>query len=293
MPRNGAGVFTLAQPPFQPSTPISSSAMNSDLSDIADGLTASVARDGQSPMTGTLQLSQTGFTYSVDPNTGIRRSGADAQGVLCGGSTVVEFSTTAVEFSVPITRGGVPVTPTPSGVISLFAGAVAPAGYLLCNGQAVSRTTYATLFTAIGTQYGAGDGSTTFNIPNTTGRVPGGLDASATVTPGLATLGATTGAAAITLSGAQFPPHYHEVFLNDTGHSHVFGAAGNAIQSGPSPNFQVTGSGGSATQPAVTGITIRDQAGGLGTANRTAVTGGGTAHDNVQPTIAFNYIIKT
>ncbi|MEQ1732568.1 MAG: phage tail protein [Bacteroidia bacterium] len=55
---------------------------------------------------------------------------------------------------------------TPAGMISTFAGTVLPAGYFACNGAAVSRTTYANLFAAIGTTYGAGDGSTTFNLPN-------------------------------------------------------------------------------------------------------------------------------
>lgn len=54
----------------------------------------------------------------------------------------------------------------PAGVIVPFAGTTVPAGYLLCDGSAVSRTTYAALFAAIGTTYGAGDGNTTFNLPN-------------------------------------------------------------------------------------------------------------------------------
>lgn len=64
----------------------------------------------------------------------------------------------------------------PTGVILPFAGSAAPAGWLLCAGQAVSRTTYAALFTAIGTSYGTGDGSTTFNLPDMRGRMPGGKD---------------------------------------------------------------------------------------------------------------------
>ena len=59
----------------------------------------------------------------------------------------------------------------PAGVIIPFAGASVPTGYLLCNGAAVSRTDYANLFAAIGTLYGAGDGSTTFNLPDARDRV--------------------------------------------------------------------------------------------------------------------------
>lgn len=59
----------------------------------------------------------------------------------------------------------------PTGVMLPFGGATAPGGWLLCAGQAVSRTTYAALFTAIGTLYGVGDGSTTFNVPDLRDRV--------------------------------------------------------------------------------------------------------------------------
>src|SRR3990172_12282623 len=60
----------------------------------------------------------------------------------------------------------------PSGVMQMFGGAAAPAGWLLCDGAAVSRTTYADLFAAIGTAFGVGDGGTTFNIPHLKGRAP-------------------------------------------------------------------------------------------------------------------------
>lgn len=64
----------------------------------------------------------------------------------------------------------------PTGSILATARAAAPAGFLLCQGQAVSRTTYAVLFAAIGTTYGAGDGVTTFNLPDLRGRTPFGVD---------------------------------------------------------------------------------------------------------------------
>lgn len=65
---------------------------------------------------------------------------------------------------------------TPPGAYMPYAGATAPTGWLLCAGQAVSRTTYAALFAAIGTTHGAGDGSATFNLPDLRGRVPAGKD---------------------------------------------------------------------------------------------------------------------
>jgi microcystin-dependent protein len=63
---------------------------------------------------------------------------------------------------------------TPSGVISSFGGLVAPTGWSICDGSAISRTTFSDLFSVIGTAYGIGDGSTTFNLPDIRGRIPVG-----------------------------------------------------------------------------------------------------------------------
>ena len=80
------------------------------------------------------------------------------------------------EFSVgDANNKAVPVMPV--GCVIPFAGAAAPTGWLLCQGQAVSRTTYAQLFSVIGTTYGSGDGKTTFNLPDMRGRVAVGSDA--------------------------------------------------------------------------------------------------------------------
>ncbi len=68
---------------------------------------------------------------------------------------------------------------TPSGAIMAFGGTSAPTGWLICNGSAVSRTTYAGLFAIIGTSYGVGDGSTTFNLPDMRGRFLRGVDGGA------------------------------------------------------------------------------------------------------------------
>lgn len=72
---------------------------------------------------------------------------------------------------------------TPTGAVEAYAGATAPAGWLLCNGQAVSRTTYAALFALVGTTYGAGNGSTTFNVPDLRGEFIRGVDGGRNVDP--------------------------------------------------------------------------------------------------------------
>lgn len=94
----------------------------------------------------------------------------------------------------------------PIGVINQFAGEIPPNGYLLCQGQAVSRTIYANLFNVIGTKYGSGDGSTTFNIPDLRGRVPVGLN---TTDNDFKTLGKTGGSKSVTLTLSQIPAHNH------------------------------------------------------------------------------------
>lgn len=94
---------------------------------------------------------------------------------------------------------------SPSGLVSMFAGSTAPTGWLMCDGTAVSRSTYAGLFAAIGVTYGAGNGSTTFNLPDLRTRVPVGKNGTGT----FATLGSTGGAETHTLTTAQMPSHTH------------------------------------------------------------------------------------
>jgi microcystin-dependent protein len=159
----------------------------------------------------------------------------------------------------------------PTGTVLPFAGSAAPTGWLLCFGQAVSRTTFASLFTAISTTYGTGDGSTTFGIPDLRGRIAGGKDdmggsAASRLTSGGsgvngASLGATGGAQTHTLTTAQIPSHAH---------SYVGGANGAG-----------TGTVGAAGQSA-NGYTMN-----------TLNAGSDQAHNNTQPTIVLNYIIKT
>lgn len=168
----------------------------------------------------------------------------------------------------------VAATPTvPAGAVMTYAGTSAPAGWLLCFGQAVSRTTYAPLFAVIGSLYGAGDGSTTFNLPDLRGRVAAGKDdmggTSANRLTGLSggvngdVLGAAGGAESHTLTISQIPSHDHPYTASgDIGGTQV------GYDTFNNPVF-------------------------YNRAKTTSATGGGDAHNNVQPTIVFNAIIKT
>lgn len=95
-------------------------------------------------------------------------------GTTVAGNATVSGDNTysgASTFSNTVTITGA-LSQVPAGVMFPYAGASAPTGFLLCDGAAVSRTTYSLLYTAISTTYGVGDGSTTFNIPDTRGRIP-------------------------------------------------------------------------------------------------------------------------
>lgn len=128
-------------------------------------------------------------------------------GVLQQGvPTVIAY--TGVYFEVLLQNVTVPV-----GQITSYAGASAPAGYLLCDGAAVSRTTYSTLFGVISTTYGVGDGSTTFNVPDLVRRVPVGKGASDA-------LGNSDGVAA----GSRSLTHTHTVYK----HYHGMGTGATA-----------------------------------------------------------------
>lgn len=131
-------------------------------------------------------------------------------------TTVAGLTGSSVTFTYP-------TIDTPTGVISAFAGLAAPFGYLLCDGSAVSRTAYSALFAVIGTTYGVGNGSTTFNVPNLKGKVAFGVDAAQTEFDTIAkTGGAKTHQHASGTSG-NGGTHYHTTadhVHTTTDHSH-------------------------------------------------------------------------
>jgi microcystin-dependent protein len=156
-----------------------------------------------------------------------------------------------------------------------------PAGWLLCYGQAVSRVTYAALFAVIGTTYGAGDGSTSFNVPDKKGRISAGLDnmggAAAGRLSAYTTLGFTGGGQTVTLVEDNMAPHDHSV--NDHDHSYTRYNELVTIQ---------TGTGGTVTNLWRSTLTVN-------TSDENPATNDGSGSSTpvsiVQPTIACNYMI--
>lgn len=171
-------------------------------------------------------------------------------------------------------------TPTPTadyrtfvtvGMIQLLAGSPpdTATGWLVCDGSAVSRTTYALLFSTIGTTYGAGDGSTTFNLPDMRGRVPVGAGAGSGLTP--RTVGQTMGEETHLLTTAEMPQHSHG--LTDS--------QGNVIRLENGASNQTFGI------RRVAGVFNLTLVAPLTTQN----TGGNTPHNIMQPGLVVNYVI--
>lgn len=138
----------------------------------------------------------------------------------------------------------------PSGAVLPFAIATAPTGWLECDGSAVSRTTYADLFTAIGVTYGSGDGSTTFNVPDIRGRFVRGWDHGAGVDPDAASRtdrgDTTTGDNVGTKQADQLESHTH----TDTGRiNNGIGTIPCVSDGGDSYQFTSDATGGNETRP--------------------------------------------
>lgn len=214
-----------------------------------------------------------------------------------------------------------------------FGAAAAPDGWILCYGQAVSRTTYAPLFTAIGTAYGAGDGSTTFNLPDMRGRVAAGKDdmggaaASRLNITLTGTRGSTANGNITALASTAGLTVGMRAIGTGIGVNAVITAITSATAITLSVNNTATGSGSirfgvvdGATLGAVGGshvhalgveqipahthtyTSLGDSGGSAYTpggelsasaALTTGSSGGGQAHPNMQPTIVLNYVIKT
>ncbi len=158
-----------------------------------------------------------------------------------------------------------------------------PAGWLLCDGRAVSRTTYTTLFAALGTTWGAGDGSTTFNLPDLRGRAPIGAGTGTGLSA--RTLGATLGAETVVLSTAELPAHAHG------GSTGAAGAKGPEVYgNGTNPGYI---SGFAPHQWDTGGFIGNDNGSELVHAHPISSEGGGGAHNNMTPSAVVNFLIKT
>lgn len=192
----------------------------------------------------------------------------------------------------------------------MYAGSVAPSGFLMCDGSVVSRSTYSDLFEAIGTTYGAGDGSTTFGLPDLSGRIAIGVSSTHA-------LSSTGGEETHTLLSSEMPEHSHEVPQH--GHASTITATTPSLShtvTQPAYNYNrpnstrtiYTASGGTAysgtssVAATRTNLSITDHpatdctvTGGIldcGSFDSSS-SGGGASHNNLQPYLTMSYIIAT
>ena len=209
-----------------------------------------------------------------------------------------QVAPTVLNAAVPYSKGGTNATTQATaqanmgvmtGEIKMWGIATAPTGYLLCNGTAVSRSTYAALFAVYGSTFGAGDGSTTFNLPDFRDRMP--IGAGSTYS-----LAATGGSATTTLSTGNLPSHNHTATstspVTDPSHRHYVGSNDSTAEPGGDPNQEFVRNAGVGNGPntysnyTTTGITVA-------TSTTTANTGSGTAVTTISPYLGIYYIIKT
>jgi microcystin-dependent protein len=214
---------------------------------------------GNQAVTGTLAVTGTStFTGSA------AFSGVPTAPTASAGTNTTQIATTAFVTAASAAT-------VPAGFLSMWPTATAPSGYLLCNGAAVSRTTYAGLFAVIGITFGAGDTTTTFNLPDYRDRMP---------------IGAGTTYAAASTGGSKdaiVVSHTHAATVTDPGHFHTMGGVNGNFSSGPLAAMNSSpGDTRNSTSTITTGISVSN-----------STTGSSGTNANLPPYLGIYFIIKT
>jgi microcystin-dependent protein len=248
MPFDGNGNATVTRNIAVTGQTVLAEQVNTPFADIQNMLSQVLLRSGVAPMTGPLNMN--GFKIN---NLGDATSPED-----------------------PVTLQQLQKA-TPIGAVVDFAGTTPPETWVICAGQELSRTEYAGLFAVLGTTFGVGNGSTTFNVPDCRGRIIAGKDDMGGTDAGrlsgfwgalARTIAGVMGTSAHTLTVGQMPSHSHAII--DPGHTHVTDAF---------RTFSGIMGAGSGTASSTTGISI-------------VANGSSQDHTNTQPTIIMNKIIK-
>lgn len=302
---------------------------------LASGLSNCITKDGQTQPTANLPLNGkriVNLGAPVNPTDAATKASSEALGTLIHTAPEKTALVDADEFGFSdseatpttwararVTWANIRASLVPVGSGMEFWGDTAPAGWLFCYGQAVSRTTYAKLFAVLDVAHGAGNGTTTFNLPDKRGRASAGKDdmggTSANRLTGLAggvngdILGAVGGAEAHVLTIAQLPSHNHGGTSGGQSANHTHLVSGSTAAGG-SHNHSIsarTGGDGAGAVGANTngGATFYTNEGGshahsmsfqsgtvsVGHTHSIPAQGSGTAHNTLPPTIICNYII--
>ena len=219
---------------------------------------------GTTALTGALSGSTATFSGATSLTTG-SISGIMTAPTAAAGTNTTQIATTAFVLS----------NGAPTGGLIMWGTGTAPSGWLLCDGTAVNRTTYAALFAVIGTTFGVGDGSTTFNVPNYTNRMPYGT-----------TVGATGGSAdAVVVSHT----HTANSSVVDPQHSHTI--IDGQVNTRTNPSFNWVGTGGASV--GTTGASVNSSPTGITVNTTNTATGVSGTNANLPPYLGINFIIKT
>jgi len=279
--QTGTGAIFVAQNSADPNLIpfIVNASNNVGIQTSAPGAALDVANNGA------IWLSNSGVARSIisadGSNSYYSAEGARSIVLKANGTTLFTINTTNATATIPIVLPADPTTALqastkqyvdtvmPSGMIMPFAGTSAPTSWLACNGAAISRSTYATLYNAIGTTWGVGDGSTTFNVPDLRGTFLRGTGTNGTY-------GTAVGQAVGTYAADTYLNHSHGI--SDPGHSHTVGAFASPGLS-PGGTTYNTGSGTTNSGTSTTGISVN-----------TSTTGG---TETKPKNYGVLYIIKT
>lgn len=204
---------------------------------------------------------------------------------------MMRYSTTINSFEGYVNNAWSPVGGVPTGGVVALASTSVPTGFLECNGAAISRTTYSTLYSVINTIYGVGDGSTTFNLPDLRGTTVRGYDDGRGLDPGRS-FGTYQGDAYAShnhTASVSDPGHTHSTNVSDPGHWHYVNAGMYGSGSGGADLNPQHGVNGATTTTVTTGVSVSVNGSTTGISVSTGASG---SSETRAKNVALMYCIK-